>query len=69
MIGGEIFNVTNAKVVEVHGGTKAHNEIKSVEDINRAISIGYQVTVAIENDGVNVQNIYVTNLEPSNYNP
>ena len=69
MIGGKIFNVTNAKVVEVHGGTKAHNEIKSVEDINRAISIGYQVTVAIESNGVNVQNIYVTNLEPSNYNP
>ncbi len=66
MIGTNIMNVANVGAVvdldTVNGGEPAHTEIKSVRDINNAISVGYTVTVAIVNDGLNVSTIYVTNV-------
>ncbi len=66
MIGTNIMNVANVGAVvdldTVNAGEPAHTEIKSVRDINNAISVGYTVTVAIVNDGLNVSTIYVTNV-------
>ena len=54
-IGGEIFNVSNANVTNLSGtGT-----ITNVRELNNAISVGYEVTVAIVNNGLNVSQIYV----------
>ncbi len=65
-INNVVMNVANVGAVvdldTVNGGEPAHTEIKSVRDINNAISVGYTVTVAIVNDGLNVSTIYVTNV-------
>lgn len=63
MIGGKIYNVSTAVVVDVTKGAVAHSEIKTVQDINNAISVGYDVTVAVVNAGVNVSLIYVTDVQ------
>lgn len=65
-INNVVMNVGNVGLVvdldTVNGNEPAHTEIKSVRDINNAISVGYSVTVAIVNDGLNVSTIYVTNV-------
>ena len=54
-----VYNVTGAKVVNLSGvGT-----INSVQTLNNAVSIGYDVTVAIVNDGHSVSIIYVTAVD------
>ena len=62
-IGGETFKVGDAVVADIEWSSDlARSEIKSVADINAAISGGYTVKVAIVNDGVNVKTIYVTSV-------
>ena len=62
-IGGETFKVGDAVVADIEWSSDlTRSEIKSVADINAAISGGYTVKVAIVNDGVNVKTIYVTSV-------
>ena len=62
-IGGETFKVGDAVVADIEWSSDlTRSEIKSVADINAAISGGYAVKVAIVNDGVNVKTIYVTSV-------
>ena len=47
--------MSNANVTNLSGtGT-----ITNVRELNNAISVGYEVTVAIVNNGLNVSQIYV----------
>ena len=53
-----VYNVTNATVVNLSGtGT-----ITNVKELNNAVSVGYDVTVAIVNNGRQVSLIYVTDV-------
>ncbi len=67
-LGTEIFNVTNAKVVDVEYNpvTCTHTEITSVKDLNDAVSglTAYSggIKVAAVYSGVNVSVIYVTTV-------
>ena len=62
-IGGETFKVGDAVVADIEWSSDlTRSEIKSVADINAAISGGYTVKVAIVNDGVNVKTIYVISV-------
>ena len=57
-INGDVYNVTNAQVVNLSGtGT-----ITNVQELNNAVSVGYDVTVAIVNNGLQVSLIYVTDV-------
>jgi len=63
--GKVLANVANAKVVDVEFNADCdHAEIKSIEDLNRAVSgddaLSGAIKVAIVNDGINVSMIYVT---------
>ena len=62
-IGGETLKVGDAVVADTEWSSDlTRSEIKSVADINAAISGGYTVKVAIVNDGVNVKTIYVISV-------
>ena len=66
--GGKVVaNVANAKVVDVEFNADCeHAEIKSIEDLNRAVSgldsWSSGIELAIVNDGINVSMIYVTKV-------
>ena len=65
--GKVLANVANAKVVDVEFNADCeHAEIKSIEDLNRAVSgldsWSGTIELAIVNDGINVSMIYVTKV-------
>ena len=65
--GKVLANVANAKVVDVECNADCeHAEIKSIEDLNRAVSgldsWSGTIELAIVNDGINVSMIYVTKV-------
>ena len=65
--GKVLANVANAQVVDVEFNADCeHAEIKSIEDLNRAVSgldsWSGTIELAIVNDGINVSMIYVTKV-------
>ena len=56
----DVYNVTGAVVADLTG-----TGLASVGDLNNAVSIGYDITVAVVNNGHTVTHIYVTNVDAS----
>lgn len=74
-LGETVYRVDKATVVDLTklgsdhtscatnlSGHADHNEIKTVQDLFYAISVGYKVEVSIVNDGVNASLIYVIDI-------